>query len=50
MKTEHIKGVGNIYTIEKPFDEALGLLNQKNAKLVSSRDLVYGRIRRRRDA
>ena len=43
METEHIKGLGNIYTFEKPFDEALVLLKQKNAKLISSRDFAYGR-------
>jgi len=43
MASEYVKGLGNVHTFEKPFDEALFLLNQNKAKLMSSRDLAYGR-------
>lgn len=50
MKTEHIKGIGNIYTFEESFDDALILLEQNNAGLMSSRDLAYGRMQTGQDS
>ncbi len=41
MIIENVKGLGNVHTFEKPFDEALVSL-RKN-KLISSRDLAYAR-------
>lgn len=40
-----IDGLGNIHTFKERFDESLSLLKQNNAKLISSRDLSYARIK-----
>jgi hypothetical protein len=45
METEaRIKGLGEIVYVEAPFDKALIQLRQEGAKLISLRDLAYGRI------
>jgi len=39
-----VKGLGNVYSVEAHFDEALQALG-KSKKIISLRDLAYGRIR-----
>lgn len=40
----NIRGLGKIFRVEDPFDEALNELKENNCKLISARDLAYARI------
>ena len=45
-----IKGLGEIYRVDKPFNEALESLKEQKAKVISSRELAYARIKEGRNS
>ena len=45
-----VEGLGKIYRADVPFNEALESLNEEKAKIISSRDLAYARIKEGRNS
>ena len=45
-----VKGLGIIYKVNKPFDEALKTIKSAGAKVISARDLAYARIQQGKDS
>ena len=41
-----VEGLGKIYRVNRPFNEALESLNEQKAKIISSRDLAYARTKK----
>ena len=45
-----VKGLGKIYRADLPFNKALESLNEEKAKIISSRELAYARIKEGRNS
>lgn len=44
-KEDHLVGLGDVYCVEAPFDEAIKLFKKEKLDVISARDLAYARIK-----